>query len=346
MKKKTIYIIGVLLVCISCTNLQEISLSDEKIQVTVSNALQSDSRTTLFDNATAIVQEENFALSAFIGNTPYIKGAWVNYFNGDWRFRKGGDLLDYYWPNNDNSALDFIAYVPYDLSKFSGNITNIKNADGKMNFTCSLPATIDVSDKTKLDAENKKCEFIYAYRKGQSKSDTPVNLCFVHPFACVKFKLKQGHRNLIINHITLTGIKLSGTYANEVDTQTYKEGQSGLTYEKWETSTSSNDLILSIGKDVPNGVNYGGIIGIPFMVIPQTLENMKLKVNYSWSDTNNLYTAEFPLSTNDVNAWNPGKIYTYTLDLGDNKEEILFNVQVEEWQKGEDEDYENGYEVK
>lgn len=345
MKKKTIYIIGVLLVCISCTNLQEISLSDEKIQVTVSNALQSDSRTTLFDNATAIVQEENFALSAFIGNTPYIKGAWVNYFNGDWRFRKGGDLLDYYWPNNDNSALDFIAYVPYDLSKFSGNITNIKNADGKMNFTCSLPETIDVSDKTKLDAENKKCEFIYAYRKGQSKSDTPVNLCFVHPFACVQFKLKQGHRDLTIHHITLTDIKLSGTYANEEDTQTYKEGQSGLTYDKWNTGAAA-ELKILIDQEVPNGVNYGGVIGVPFMAIPQTLTDLKLKVNYSWSNHVQVDTNEFPLSKESITSWNPGKIYTYTLDLGDNQAEILFNVAVEEWAKGETGDYENSYEVK
>lgn len=347
MKKKTIYIIGVLLVCISCTNLQEISLSDEKIQVTVSNALQSDSRTTLFENTTAIEQEANFALSAFIGNTPYIKGALVNYFNEEWRFRKEGDLLDYYWPNNDNSALDFIAYVPYDLSKFSGNITNINNADGKMNFTCSLPSSIDVSDDTKLEAESKKCEFIYAYRKGQSKSDTPVNLCFVHPFACVQFKLKQGHRDLTIHHITLTGIKLSGTYANEEDTQTYKEGQSGLTYEEWHTEdATTSTLRMVIEKNVPNGVNYDEVIGVPFMAIPQTLTNLKLKVNYSWSDDVQKDTNEFPLSKESITSWNPGKIYTYTLDLGDNQAEILFNVAVEEWAKGETGDYENSYEVK
>ena len=38
--------------------------------------------------------------------------------------------------------------------------------------------------------------------------------------------------------------------------------------------------------------------------------------------------------------------YTYMLNLGDNKEEILFKAMIEPWEKGEDEEYENQYEVK
>lgn len=346
MKKRTIYLILALLVCISCTNQQEISLSDEKIQVTVSNALQSDSRTTLFNNKADIEKAQDFALSAYIGNALYIDNAQVHYFNNEWRFQYGNDLLDYYWPN-DGNVLDFIAYVPYDLTKFAATDISIKNDGRKMNLVCSLPAVIDVSDETKLQAAESQCEFIYAYRKGQAKSDTPVDLCFVHPFACVQFKLKQGHRDLKIHHIILTGIKLSGTYANDTDTQTYDELQSGLTYAKWNTeAVDPHTLTIYIEKNVPNGVNYGGVIGVPFMVIPQALTKLKLKVNYSWSDKDKQDTDEFSLSIGSITSWEPGRIYTYTLDLGDNQAEILFNVSVEEWAKGETDNYENGYEVK
>ena len=82
------------------------------------------------------------------------------------------------------------------------------------------------------------------------------------------------------------------------------------------------------------------------MVIPQALTNVKLSVNYSWDIISEKNTNPISIVTSEIPAWQPGMVYTYTLNLGDNKEEILFKATVEPWTKGEDEGYENQYDVK
>ena len=62
-----------------------------------------------------------------------------------------------------------------------------------------------------------------------------------------------------------------------------------------------------------------------------------LTVNYTWDDgldtdvTNDTKQFSRSITTTGVTEWIAGKKYTYILDLGDNKEEILFKVIVEPW---------------
>lgn len=349
--KKWIYVLMIgMLGCVACSTEDDVSFSDEKIQVAVSDALQIDSRAYLFNdsNAHRLQDEAEFALDAYIRNTPYINGAWVSFIFDEWRFQDiqhPGTLFDFFWPS-DGSKVDFLAYAPRDLfNKFLGTISDITHG---MSFTCTLPETIDVSTSDKLDAVNNKREFIYAYRTGLGRSDKPVDLCFVHPFACIRFKLKQGHRDLTVHDIILNDIALQGKYTNTNDTKiTYASGQSGLTTTFWNELVRQK-LTMKIERDVPNGIQYGSWMGPSLLVIPQALTGVSLQVKYTWISNTNEYKEKTtdPFNLPTITQWEPGKIYTYTLDLGDNKAEILFNVEVEEWKRGEDDGKENYIEVK
>ena len=318
------------------------------------------SRAYLYDDD--LKNEQEFGLDAYLidgKNTSYLDNAWVYYFNG-WYFRDKtyqGKLLDYYWPNDHR--VNFVAYMPYDLNKSVIADFDFTNESG-VSFDCTLSGTSGsdrIIDDTKDNQRTVKHEFVYAYRhdcqKGEADKD-PVKLRFVHPFAAVKFRLSQSHRNLTIHYITLSGVYNSGIYTNGEDTyDNYKTGQSTLTYKYWNTdNVEPGTLKVDYDKTVPTEINYYSLIGGPYLVIPQSLEDVKLSVCYSWNkgnvneNINHETTTPISISTSDVPAWHPGMIYTYTLNLGDNKEEILFKAMVEPWAKGEDEGYENQYEVK
>lgn len=331
-------------------------ISPIRLSVVSSGAMSS--RAHLYEGTSDIVAEKQFALDAFLidgNNTRYLENTWVYYFDA-WRFRDKtyqGKLLDYYWPNDHR--VNFLAYMPYDLDKtfITGSGISFTDEAG-VRIDCSLPGTsgnkrvVNDTNETERAAENGIHEFVYALRKNcwkGEKDKDPVNLHFVHPFAAIRFRLSQSHRDLTIHSITLNGVYNKGTYTNEDDTyDNYLSNQSGLTYEKWQTGDAGS-LTLNYEKKVPHDINYYSLIGGPYLVIPQALDNVTLSVNYSWNTTSKGNTAAVKLATIEIPVWYPGMIYTYTLDLGDNKEEILFKATVEPWTKGEDEGYEHEYEV-
>ena len=47
--------------------------------------------------------------------------------------------------------------------------------------------------------------------------------------------------------------------------------------------------------------------------------------------TNDRYKIRRSIKSSSLTKWEAGKKYTYILNLGDNKEEILFKVKVEPW---------------
>ena len=343
-----------LTVTVSCTDermIEETQSSPIRLSVVSDREV---SRAYLYEDD--LKNEQEFGFDAYLmdgDNTSYLENAWVYYFNG-WYFRDKtyqGKLLDYYWPNDHR--VNFVAYMPYDLNKSVVAGFDFTNESG-VTFDCTLPGTSGndrTIDDTKYNARTVKHEFVYAYRHDCQKGETdkdPVKLRFVHPFAAIKFKLSQSHRNLTIHSITLNSVYNTGTYTNGADTyDSYKTGQYTLTHEYWSTDNiEPGTLKVDYDKTVPTEINYYSLIGGPYLVIPQSLENVTLSVNYSWDTADGEDTTPATIATTDIPAWQPGMIYTYTLNLGDNKEEILFKATVEPWTKGEDEGYENQYEVK
>lgn len=325
---------------------------DETIRINVTDTRLIQTRAYLYDSYDDILAGQDFSLDAYLteDESQYLNDVWVYYFLGNWRFRdvvNDGNLIDYYWPNG--SKVNFLAHIPRDLSKSIVNPQNLHCGNDGVTFSCTLPSVINDRTSDEREIENSREEFIYAARLNRGKEDGPVHLRFVHPFAAVRFRLMQSHRDLMINHIKFSDISTSGVFSDENDTyEPYQAGESGqpyLTYEDWKPEGESGEMQINLSKIVPDDVNYHSAIGGPYLVMPQSLENVQLSVNYSWDKYQDQESAKFFIFTDKVTAWQPGMIYTYYLDLGDNREEILFRVEVEEWIPGEEGEYENSFDV-
>lgn len=359
MKDKLIYFVIVLMCLTACSEEWEYS-DDRPIVVEVANMQSIHTRAHLWNSEADVIANGEFALSAYFNtadNTPYFTDAWTYYFIPDkgearWRFRdvvNQDNLINFYWPNEGN--LNFLAYMPRKMDKCAcSSVTDIKydNTNG-VQFKATMPT--EINDRTKEDriAENGKQEFVYASRLNQSRNGGSIMLRFVHPFSTIKFRLHQSHRDLVIHSIKLKGVNCTGSFS-KADTDTYEyydEGtnmdQDYLTYQNWTTDTPA-EILINLEKKVPEDIDYKSLIGGPYLTIPQALDNIQLMVSYTWNGESK-ESQWYYIKTDRIQAWLPGHVYTYTLDLGDNKEEILFSVTAEKWQKGEDAGYENNYEI-
>lgn len=337
---------------LSCSKSEDVpTAQDNAIKVEVADMQSPQTRALLLNTKDDVKGQGEFALNAYLTDSDdeYFENAWVYYYIPDdaspqWRFRdveNQDNLVNFYWPNDSN--VNFVAYMPRDINKCAATIDNISyTSQYGMQFTATLPT--EITDITPADrvAENNKLEFVYAcsLNRGKDVGDGTVKLRFVHPFAMVKFRLTQSHRDLTIHSITLHNLGYKGSFA--CDNDTYTTETSG----NW-TNLNYSNYTIQLDKKVPEDINYTSQIGGPYMVIPQNLSDVTLSINYTWDTANNVTTTPVHISSNEVvPAWLPGKIYTYHLNLGDNKEEVLFKVTVEEWVKGEENGYENNYEVK
>lgn len=240
----------------------------------------------------------------------------------EWRFcniTEGGvEWVEYYYPQTGES-IDLFGYV-------RAEYVTVKEANPPT-FSVEMPLTDNQSDVK---------EFMYAYSPGQTKDNNPVQLNFIHPFAAVRFVVKQSHRNLIINKIGFKNLKNKATCSLN-PANNYSMNWS------FDESDNSNPMEISVGKTIPDDINFGGPIGDTYLVLPQTFDSdenagIKLFVDYTWNNndndnTNDNHTPEILLHTLQPEGWSPGYIYTYAMNLGNSAEEISFKVTVEPWVK-------------
>lgn len=355
MKKLFLYIICASALLMSCNKDGDVTCDDNTIRIEVYGATSISTRAHLYydpdelDAYKDIKNEGQFKINAHLDNANndfYIGSTGtpgsVTLHDNRWRFQNTeleGNLVDFYWPNN--SALNFMAYIPATLSECAAEVSNIAyTKSGGFTFSAVMPQVINDRTEAERLAEHARKEFIYATRLAQNK-EASVMMRFVHPFAVVKFRLSQSHRDLTIHDITLHNMSREGTFADGNDTM--NEGQSALTTGDWTGTDASQTFTVNLEKNVPDDVNYGGSIGGPYLVIPQNIEDVTLTLKYSWDTKSNVTTTARLIATPLITEWQPGYVYTYVLDLGDNKEEVLFSVSVEEWIY---EEYEQGYELK
>lgn len=353
--KRVIINILAIIALLACTPIESNETGLKPIRLSVVTG-EVESRAYLYGSD--LTKEKEFGFNAYLidgNNTEYLNHTLVSYLNGGWYFRDQvydqGKLLDYYWPNDHN--VNFLAYMPYDMTKSVVNDFSFTDDRG-ISFNCDLSTSENnrTIDDTKNNTRTIKHEFVYAYRHDCERSESGedvVHLRFVHPMAAIKFKLSQSHRDLKIHSITLSGLHNAGSYTNAEDTyENYwmtQKNQDALTYNHW-TPSKEGSMTIKYEKSVPTDINYYSLIGGPYLVIPQSLEGVELTLNYSWDTNQKINTTPTAITTEEIPAWQPGKVYTYTLNLGDNREEILFKATVEDWEKGEDDGYENQYDVK
>lgn len=330
------------------------SCSEKGLRTDSENAIRliidvPQTRATLFEGAASLLNEEigggDFTVSAYVaGDGPnarkqYIADARVNYFKaaGDWRFAtmSGGliNYFDYYWPKDEK--LNFFAHMPMDASQAA--VTDKGYTDGQPWFSFSLPlyayieSALDptspkyddkILSETIPNQETLK-EFIYAYAPGQDKAEQDekggVQLQFRHPFAALYFDLGKSYR-MKLKSLTVRNIGFEGTYS-------YDGSDWGL------TQTKADSLYISVMADVPSDeLNFNSNIGGPYIVMPQDVtNNVKLRIIGSRLG-GEVYDHKVSLAADGLpEKWEAGMKYTYTLNLGEADEEILFKVRVEEW---------------
>ena len=349
----------------------KLQLSDQEITLGVDgwNSMTS-SRATIFENLNDVLNDSldgkgggYLTMHAYLRETGYhfIPGSCAWYFvpddatTGSWRFwdTVKKDFFSYYWPQS--GAVDFFAYMPYSGSDRLKNITVGNYIPGTgLNITCEMNQPTSSED---TDGQ----ETIFAYTTNKSKADGSVGMHFVHPFAAVYFELKQAHRNLTINEIRFNDVYLTG-----VDTLTATtDNNSTIT---WTGTGERDTLTIPIQKIIPEQINFGAEIGGPYLVMPQNFEyvlgdaskEVTVTIDYTWDNadpnnqddviagdedtnpTDDVYKIRRSIKSSSLTKWEAGKKYTYILNLGDNKEEILFQVKVEPWDAVE---YKNEIEV-
>ena len=323
-------------------------ISDDANQISFETSVQDNvnfTRATIFENQNDILNDAadgkgggNLTMYAYISNEEAVRfksRAW--YFNNVWRFydASSNKFYNHYWPNE---RMDFFAYMPWDGSGKQNMITvgthtpSIDENPGGLNITCNIPEQINLED-------TEGQETIIAYTPNKHKET--VNLYFVHPFAAVNFELKQAHRNLTINRIRFNNVYLTGTTTLNATTD-------NNTKISWTVpdDTRPSTFTIQVGKTIPTDINFGAKIGGPYLVMPQSFgkgtilpnDDITITINYTWDDDgNNKFDPDdtkdlvSSITVKGVDKWESGKKYNYVLDLGDNKEEILFNVEVEPW---------------
>lgn len=326
----------------------KVQLSDTEITLEVdgwkplsnSRAIIFESENDFLDDASTAKGGGIFTMYAYLKETgsTFIGGSRVWYFVpdnatvGSWRFydEANNHFPQYYWPQSN--SVDFFAYMPWKGSDRQKIITVDNYVQGTgLTINCRMqePTTL-------LDTDGQ--ETIIAYTTNKSKADKKVNMCFVHPFSAVYFKLHQAHRDLTINWIRFNDVYLTGSTTLNATTD-------NSTPISWTGTGSIDEFNIPVNQTIPDQINFGGDIGGPYLVMPQNLGGATITINYTWenanpsgkddvvegdldtSDSNNVYQIK-----RTINAeWIAGNKYTYVLDLGDNQAEILFKVLVEPW---------------
>lgn len=309
------------------------ALSGEEIAFRLSEwTPMMPSRAALFDDGGDLLDPAegggNFTLYAHVDGSDYtyISGARVWYFDDPqvrrWIFWDGDNTsISYYWPNS--GALNFFAFMPddrYNEYGYSYKPTGVTigpytEATGQT-FSCQLPAEAEYNSEIQ--------EFIYAYEEGLTKENNPVVLHFKHPFATVNFKVAGGSYRLTVDSIKLNNIYLEGTFSTATS--------------KWEPAPSPaapQNFTMNINKRIPNDVNYNTLFDQdePFLVMPQSLENASITLNAHRDVDSERVPITKTVALKDVGnpEWQPGKQYVYTIKIGDNKEEIYFDVEAYDW---------------
>ena len=338
----------------------ELQLSDKEITFGVDGwKPMTNSRATIFETNQDIQNDKetgkgggNFTLYAYLqkDNYTFIGGTRVWYFVpdnaqvGSWRCydTTNKNFVQYYWPQE--GLVDFFAYMPWVNSTRNKNITmgSYDSETGQL-ISCQMQKSTSLED---IEGQ----ETLVAYTKGKSKADGTVGMQFVHPFSAVYFELEQAHRNLEIRWIRFNNVYLKGTTRLNATTNE-------STQILWDTTNSIPDKFkIDINQKIPDQINFGGMIGGPYLVMPQNLtknnndaaDDVTVTIEYYWDNAdkdneddeiegdededkkNDIYRITRTI-TSGVKEWIAGKKYTYVLHLGDNKEEILFKVKVEKW---------------
>ncbi len=253
----------------------------------------------------------------------------------------------YYWPKT--GALTFAAYSPSDVNSFNPTYSD---------------AGLSVNGFTVEDLIANQYDFMYSERSknctnntdkyileiSQNKSYTGVDILFKHALSSIHFKVKAADiytgTTIRVKQVTILNAYSKGDFAedlNDANSDGVKASWSNLeSIKNYAVKTNADNQVLSSGEAVPlSGAN--GVILLPQALKHSDTEHVKVKVDYSIQNRTGpelIQVAELDLVTGnnngyykdgsvDIDEWEMGKRYTYTINIGLDK--IYFSPEVVNW---------------
>lgn len=211
-----------------------------------------------------------------------------------------------YWPEDD-AKLDFYAHAPYE---FSGS-DNISISGNTMSFSYVVPTNNGEDAVAQPD-------IMLAYAacsRSTTNQNGNVPLEFAHALAGVKF-VASDIAGCTINRITLKGLYGKGdcTFTPAGEEGAGEENPSGTF--AWSNLGDKKDFTQAFGVELNDQQSGEQQITIKpettFMMLPQELNDATIEVNLTTKDGQQ-HTLVGKLASNNLTAWEAGKIYTYKI---------------------------------
>lgn len=211
-----------------------------------------------------------------------------------------------YWPEDD-AKLDFYAHAPYE---FSGS-DKISISGNTMSFSYVVPTN-------KGEDAVAQPDIMLAYAacsRSTTNQNGNVPLEFAHALAGVKF-VASDIAGCTINSITLKGLYGKGncTFTPAGEEGAGEENPSGKF--AWSNLGDKKDFTQAFGVELNDQQSGEQQITIKpettFMMLPQELNDATIEVNLTTKDGLQ-HTLAGKLASNNLTAWEAGKIYTYKI---------------------------------
>ena len=214
-----------------------------------------------------------------------------------------------YWPEDD-AKLDFYAHAPYE---FSGS-DNISISGNTMSFSYVVPTNNGEDAVAQPD-------IMLAYAacsRSTTNQNGNVPLEFAHALAAVKF-VANDIAGCTINRITLKGLYGAGdcTFTptgEEGAGEDKPSGKFAWTYSGEQNNDFTQKFNVQL-KDQQSGEQDITDVNpeTTFMMLPQELNDATIEVNLTTTKDGQQHTLAGKLASNNLTAWEAGKIYTYKI---------------------------------
>ncbi len=254
-------------------------------------------RATLLGTST--LSSVDIGASAYLFDGEWSESLTPNFFhNVPFRYVEGFWISadQYFWPGNGHN-LRFFCYAPYDAGILSGSgqagapllqFTVADDPTGQVDLLVADSGTVDGAERTSL----------------------PVN--FSHALCAVRFAIKAGSRSGMLSALRVSGLYNSATRSLAPGSPwTSLSGNASYALEgsfPYTRSATDRDL-------------FEGDEGV-FLLLPQTQDGARIEALYRIQGEEDVLA----ISTGDFDiAWEPGKIYTYTLEI---RESVKITVSV------------------
>ena len=301
-----------------------------EICLSVSTVVSPDTRVAIV-NSDEDVQDDDIIIYAYFHstNTIYLGDGTVRLkydsVNSLWYFDDGsGNTLHYYWPIAGSyyttpdpdvpATLDFIGYWP--AAAKPAYISSFAKSGSGVQFTC-----------TNLPGTESPQAFLYVCMPEQSSTDQTgaaggkLPLVLNHPFAKINFQVARSRIGLTLSSVVVSGFKNSGSFLSTANPQ-------------WSSLSGSQTFSMASINETYGAVHsFPHEIGGPYLAIPQS-GTLTFTINATWAGWS---PSSQEITKNVAFAWEPGRSYTYSLDL----DTVNFTVTVESW--GTNTDYPLNY---